>query len=269
MVMCYLDVTLEQLMRNVELQKLQSDVKEHAIVATENPRTTYIRLLVCASSREQLYTQLVRMTMDECIPWMLQHEKHTMLFLSERSCLAELEQRAKQRLTQIQSQLYLLIRDDIGKFMHLDRLMPNWNINGYFYFAAQKVKWMVRTLLQEEYQAIREEREREGFISLLQFCVEVQPSLISYVKLTLDKTSFTVLDGWGNDLQQLYLDALPEEEYRDVQLNDLVLSILMTLLPETIHIYVTEAQLAQHAILLRLLRQVFSDRVEVILLTEL
>ena len=66
-------------------------------------------------------------------------------------------------------------------------------------------------------------------------------------------------------LQQIYLEVLPAEEYADVQMHDLLLSILMTMLPDTIYLFVPEEPLStaeqlQQEKLLQLLRKIFGRR---------
>ena len=125
---------------------------------------------------------------------------------------------------------------------------------------------MVDTIVQDIYQSCKEEQEREEFIALLQFCASAQQSLLDDVYITLAKDRFTMLDVWGNDLQQIYLDALPAEEYMDVQMHDLLLSILMTMLPKTIHLFIVKEQLddeerQKQQNLLQLLQQIFGDKI--------
>ena len=55
--------------------------------------------------------------------------------------------------------------------------------------------------------------------------------MLDYACLTIYHDRFTLTDAWGNDLRQIYLDSLLEEEIDDVSDNDLIMSILITLLP--------------------------------------
>ncbi len=261
----YLDVTAEQLARHSVLQSCVTAQKDDAVEVQP-----YIRVCMQEMSEEQLRQQLAQLIVAESIVWVLQCQRHKYALLKDKRHSALIAQRVRQRVTQMQPQLALLIDYDMAHLYKPNSLgereaIPTWNIDGYLRFSAKKVKWAVETVLQEELQGYQDEQDREEFISLLQFCVAVQPSLLDDVYLTLQANQFTMVDLWGNDLQQIYLDALPKEEYVDVQMHDLILSILMTLLPQTIHLFVnteqmnTEQQIQQKK-LVQLLQQIFPNR---------
>ena len=65
-------------------------------------------------------------------------------------------------------------------------------------------------------------------------------------------------DEWGNDLKQIYLDSLTEEDITGVSDNDLIMSILITLLPRRIYLQI-EPQTGSREFLF-LLQQVFGDQ---------
>ena len=251
----FLDVTAEQLLRCEALQQIAGQQE----ITFQNQTQPYIRLCLQAESQEQLEEQLIQIIAAESVPWVLWQERDTLLFLKEKQYINMLEERVQKRLLQLQPQIATLIQHDLHRLLHADGQIRSWNISGYFYFSAKKLKWMVQTLLQEEYQSLHEEHERREFISLLQFCVAVQPSLVENVYLTIDDEQFILLDAWGNDLQALYLESLPEEEYRNVQMNDLLLSILMTMLPQNIHLFVTKT--AKQETLLHLLQEIFGPKI--------
>ncbi len=261
----YLDVTAEQLARHSVLQSYIT-VREEDATAVH----PYIRVCMHGMSEEQLRQQLTQLIVAESIVWVLQCQRHKYTLLKDKRHSELIVQRVRQRVSQMQPQLALLIDYDLEhlyKSYSLDgsAFIPTWNIDGYLRFSAKKVKWAIETILQEELQGYQDEQDREEFISLLQFCVAVQPSLLDDVYLTLQANQFTMVDLWGNDLQQIYLDALPKEEYADVQMHDLILSILMTMLPQTIHLFVnteqmnTEQQMQQKN-LVQLLQQIFPNR---------
>lgn len=111
-----------------------------------------------------------------------------------------------------------------------------FNIDGYLKFTANKLKLLLQRLLQDEYHRAEQELEQEEFIELLRFFISIQPSVLDYAYLTIYHDRFTLTDAWGNDLRQIYLDSLLEEEIDDVSDNDLIMSILITLLPREIYL---------------------------------
>lgn len=235
----FLDVTAEQLRRNPILRESFSEA---------DLSQPYVRLSLSAETKAQLEQKLVQILIAESVQWVLLHERAGLPFLKDPQDIQVVRMGVTKRLEAMLPQVTLLV----------DRDLERLNLEGYLRFSAKKLKWLVQTLVQEEYAALREEQERQDFISLLQFCVDVQPSLLDHAYLTLTEDSFILLDQWGNDLCQLYLDSLPKEEYQNVERNDLVLSILMTLLPNQIHVSAIEKE--QEAFV-ALLQKIFGERV--------
>ena len=259
----YIDVTAEQLAHNGVLRSYVSQSvskREDCCLGGEK----YCRLSVPSDSHEHTEQLLVQMTVEESIHWVLQKWRHRLSRLSDR---ARFDTLLWERMGEIQLQLELLIQHDMLHVYHCQtgRDLCSWNMEGYLLFSAKKPKWMIETLVQDVYQSCIEEQEREEFIALLQFCASAQQSLLDEVYITLRKDQFTMTDVWGNDLQQIYLEVLPSEEYEDVQMHDLLLSILMTMMPDSIYLFVTEepltaAEQAQQENLIRLLQQIFGKR---------
>lgn len=257
----FLDVTKEQLEHN---EKLQSCI---ALMTPErNTRDKYIRICLQDDSWERLHCTMMQIILEESLHWVLQCNRYRFQTQNMADIML-LRQRLQERMVQIQSQLQGLVYQDITYYCKSEKkvAISSLNLEGYFRFSAKKLKWTIETILQEEYQICKEEWEREEFISLLQFCVAVQPCILDDVYITLGASQFTMVDIWGNDLQQIYLKALPKEEYMDVQMHDLLLSILMTMLPKNIHLFISTEQMKveqqeKQKNLVCLLQKVFADR---------
>ena len=69
---------------------------------------------------------------------------------------------------------------------------------------------------------------------------------------------FTLMDEWGNDLKRIYLESFLEEDIAISSDNDLILSILITLLPQRVVLSVPEPPESRD--FLWLLQQVFGER---------
>lgn len=252
----FLDVTTEQLERNTALQSCNH------FAASSTRRGHYIRIRLQEQSAEQLKQNLIAITIEECVERVLKTKRQ---HLSQADVPFEyLREQMQNRLADLMPQLKLMVDHDIEQFISFDVLepIPSWNIEGYLQFSAKKLKWVVQTVLDELYQAYIEEQERAEFIALLQFCVAAQPSILEDVYLTVYPDRFIMLDIWGNDLQQIYLDALPKEEYANVHMHDLILSILMTMLPQNIHLFIAyDAMHGEQKKLVRLLQQIFAERI--------
>ena len=255
----YVDVTAEQMVHNGVLRSYLSQREERCLGGEK-----YCRLFMQSDSDDHTVQLLVQMTVEESIYWVLQKWRHQLSQLNHRERFDTL---LWERVREIQPQLEILVQHDLLHVYHgqTGRGLCSWNMDGYLLFSAKKTKWMIETLVQDVYQSCIEEQEREDFIALLQFCASAQQSLLDEVYITLRKDQFTMTDVWGNDLQQIYLEVLPAEEYEDVQMHDLLLSILMTMLPDTIYLFVMEdaltmAEQVQQDKLIQLLVQIFGKR---------
>lgn len=259
----YLDVTAEQIAHNHVLRSYirEAEVKQGAEVY-------YTRISLQNFSAEEIKQLLVQVIIEESVHWVLQKKHST--WHKEFTGTAFFYEALQDRVSKIYSQLELLVCRDIDSFCQKETEYAKafWNLEGYLRFAAKKLKWAVETILQEVYQSCKDAREREEFISLLQFCVAIQPSLLDEVYVTMEADRFTMVDNWGNDLQQIYLDTLPKEEYIGAQMHDLLLSILMTMMPKIIHLSIVTAKPSEplereQQNFLQFLTEIFGNRLRI------
>lgn len=139
------------------------------------------------------------------------------------------------------------------------RKSKQFNISGYLFFAAESWKQLMQSFIYEIYLQIEDEIEQEEFVALLQYFVRTQPAILDKVYLILDSDgNFQLKDEIGHNLREEYLEQISEEELGDIGEVDLLLSILVTLLPQKIYLQTEgEGNLPQ----LRLLQQVFGDKI--------
>ena len=144
------------------------------------------------------------------------------------------------------------LRSQIGKNRQI-------NISGYLYFAAERWKQLMQNFIYEIYLRLEEEIEQEEFIALLQYFVRTQVSLLDKVYLNFDsKGNFRLHDELGHNLREEYLQQLSAVELEEIGEIDLLMSILVTLLPQKIYLHLEDdIQLPQ----LELLYRVFGQRV--------
>ena len=255
----YLDVTKEQQKHNRVLQAYLSNMEP---INRENEK--YHRMFIQNNIEDEVERLLIQMTVEESVHWVLERRKQIFKHLWDPDAF---DKKLWERVRYIWPQLELYVAQDIQQFSRRRKPQDigSWNIEGYLLFSAQHLKWAVETIVQDVYQSCIDEQEREEFIRLLQFCAATEQSLLDDVYITLYKDQFVMVDAWGNDLQQIYLETLPAEEYRDVQMHDLLLSILLTMLPKTIHLFVVPETLtitaqSEQQKLLELLQQIFGAR---------
>lgn len=248
----YFDISAGALKRNPEL----TDWLKHGQAQTGVLRQRgYNRLLLQAEKRSELYDLLETVIFQESMHWILQEEGNYYRHLLEPEAYEDFQQQAKRRIERMEPQLRAVIRRD------LERMLPETgclNVSGYLHFSAKRLKRLLQRLLQEEYHRLERELEQEEFVELLRFFISVQPPLLEQAHLTLYSDHFTLTDEWGNDLRQIYLESLLEEEITGVSDNDLIMSILITLLPRTIYLEVEERPKSGEFLVL--LQRVFGEQ---------
>ena len=218
-------------------------------------RQGYDRVQLQAEQAADIYDLMETVTFQESVHWILQEEGRYYRELLDAGDYVVFRQQAKRRMEKLEPQLRLVIRRDIEQMM---RETQTFNIHGYLRFAARKLKRLQKTVLEEEYRRLEEELEQEEFMELLRFFVAVQPPLLEEAHLTIIQTGFTMTDEWGNDLKRIYLESLLEEEITQISDNDLIMSILITLLPQRIFLRLPEPPVNREFLLL--LQQVFGER---------
>lgn len=215
----------------------------------------YDRVELQAEQAADIYDLMETVTFQESVHWILQEEGRYYRELLDAGDYVGFRQQVKRRLEKLEPQMRRVIRQDIEQMMQQTH---TFNIYGYLRFAAGKLKRMLRKVLEEEYRRLEEELEQEEFIELLCFFVAVQPPILEEAHLTIRKNGFTMTDEWGNDLKRIYLESLLEEDITAISDNDLIMSILITLLPQRIILRVSEPLAGGEFLLL--LQQVFGDR---------
>lgn len=183
--------------------------------------------------------------------------------LKYRSILGEdhyllLQKQVTDRIKELKSQLQQIIHSDLKQHL-LDT--NHLNIAGYLQFSAHRLNGMLQDILQEEYRKLEQELEEKEFIELLRFFVAIQQPSIEKAYLTIRGTTFTLTDEWGHDLYQIYLESFLNEEIeeiKDISDNDLLVSILISLLPRVLYISVKELPPSNE--FLGFLQQIFGDQ---------
>ena len=226
----------------------------HAVIGLLR-RYGYDRVWLQAEQDADIYDLMETVTFQESVHWILQEEGRYYRELLEPGEYVMFRQQAKRRMEKLEPQLRLIIRRDIEQMM---KQQHAFNIHGYLRFAAPKLKRIQQRILEEEYHRLEEELEQEDFIELLRFFVAVQPPLLEEAHLTMKNRDFTLKDEWGNDLKRIYAESLMEEEIADISSNDLIMSILITLLPQRIFLRIAEPLESREFLLL--LQQVFGER---------
>ena len=168
----------------------------------------------------------------------------------------EMEKRVEKLQNKEEKLLRNALRHDLWKQILKSK---QFNISGYLYFGADAWKQLMQSFIYEIYLQIEEEIEQEEFIALLQYFVRTQPAILEKVYLLLENNgNFQLKDEFGHNLREEYLTEINEEELGEISEWDLLMSILVTLLPQEIYLQAEDdVDLAQ----LKLLNQVFGQRI--------
>lgn len=248
----YFDIPAGAIERSAELQPWA----QHGDVPIEPRCHGFDRIRLQAEERTELYDIMEHVTFQESLNWVLLEEEKAYRQLLEPNDYVVFRQHVKRRIEKLEPQLRTVIRADLERLLQKN---DRFNVSGYLRFAAPTVKCMIQRVIEEEYHRLEEEREQEEFVELLRFFVSIQPPLLEEAHLTIYHDRFTLTDEWGNDLRQIYMESLLEEEISEISDNDLIMSILITLLPRTIYLCIQEPPQSREFLLL--LQQVFLEQI--------
>ena len=248
----FFDIPAGAFSRNPMLQDWVQD--GYAVIGLLR-RSGYDRVKLLAEQPADIYDLMETVTFQESVHWILQEECRYYRELLEPGDYVVFRQQAKRCMEKLEPQLRLIIRQDIEQRL---KQKNTFNIHGYLRFAAQKLKQMQQKALEKEYERLAEELEQESFIELLRFFVAVQPPIMEEAHLTMTKIGFILTDEWGNDLKRIYLESFREDDIAISSDNDLIMSILITLLPQRVVLCVPEPPESRD--FLWLLQQVFGER---------
>ena len=132
---------------------------------------------------------------------------------------------------------------------------------GYVHFGAVNLKRFYQSLTNRLMRALKQKEEEEAFIRALQLLVRAQVPQIPLARIFLKKDGdFEMYDEAGNDLKREYLRELSLEERNSAGREDLMMSILISVVPAKVVINTGECTDAK----LSILQAVFADRINIV-----
>lgn len=119
-----------------------------------------------------------------------------------------------------------------------------------------ELKFAVDLAMEE----LRNEREYNDFVKLLRYFVDTQPSRIQEVNLRMDPDGlFWLWDGQGINIEEKFLNYYCNDLLIDeISLDDLLVSILITVSPRRIILHDAEQQNSEPV---KMIRNVFGERI--------
>lgn len=137
------------------------------------------------------------------------------------------------------------------------------NINGFIRFRMKELREDIESIIDKVVEKYIVEKEYEEFIRLLRYFVEIQDSKIDEANIYIKPFGvYNIEDDKGEDIFSLFLKELSDSELNivDANIEDIVISGLITNVPKKINIYGYDN--CSNKEFIRTIENVFGDRVE-------
>lgn len=136
------------------------------------------------------------------------------------------------------------------------------NINGFITFRMRELREDIEFIIDKVVEKYMVEKEYSEFIKLLKYFVEIQDSKLELVNIIIDSNGkYLIRDKDGNDMLREFLNELSGEKITDNNLEDLIISGLITNAPKSIYIHGVEN--CTNKEIIDTINNVFTDRVNI------
>lgn len=136
------------------------------------------------------------------------------------------------------------------------------NINGFITFRMRELREDIEFIVDKVVEKYMVEKEYSEFIKLLKYFVEIQDSKVDVVNIIIDSNGkYSIRDKEGNDMLGEFLNELSGEKITENNLEDLIISGLITNAPKIINIHGLEN--CRNKELIDTINNVFTDRVNI------
>lgn len=134
-------------------------------------------------------------------------------------------------------------------------------VEGFITFCMQDYMTEIRFAVEVAIEELRNEKEYNDFVNLLRYFVESQAPKVQEVHLMMGTNgAFYLWDGAGSKIEQDYMDYYLEEMLlEEISIDDVLISILVTIAPQRIVIHQEEALSPKESV--NMIRHVFRDRI--------
>lgn len=139
-------------------------------------------------------------------------------------------------------------------------------VEGFITFYLPEYRQEIRFAVEMAYEEMRNEKEYNEFVRLLRYFVDTQPPRAYEVNLLMDKEhGFSLWDGSGTAIEDSYINGFFDEDIllEDVNLDDILISILITIAPRWIVMHNTGSRAETESVLM--IKEVFKDRIKICL----
>jgi putative sporulation protein YtxC len=112
------------------------------------------------------------------------------------------------------------------------------NIDGFITFRMRKLRGDIEKIIDKVVERYMVEKEYKEFIKLLKYFVEIQECKIEEINIIIENNNYMVRDRYGNDLYyDFFSEIVTEQNKADLNIEDILISGLITSAPKNINIY--------------------------------
>ncbi|WP_163194408.1 putative sporulation protein YtxC [Clostridium thermarum] len=134
------------------------------------------------------------------------------------------------------------------------------NINGFITFRMKELREDIEAIVDKVVERYMVDKEYSEFIKLLKYFVEIQDSKLDTVNIIIDsKGKYQIRDENGKEFLKEFLNELSTEKISENNIEDLIISGLITNAPRKINIH--GAKYCTNKEVLDTINNVFTDRV--------
>jgi len=113
------------------------------------------------------------------------------------------------------------------------------NIEGFITFRMRKLRSDIERIIDKVVERYMVEREYKEFVKLLKYFVEIQECKIEEINIIIEENNnYIVKNGKGKDLYHDFINEIMQEQGNvDLNMEDILISGLITSAPKNINIY--------------------------------
>jgi len=183
------------------------------------------------------------------------------------SSYKNLKQDEKKELSEISKKLLLnkenfliekqYINNQIKSFV-LDKLFIS--VDGFIAFRLKDLSLLIRLVIDKGIEEFTARKEYKEFISILKYFVEIQEPKYRVINLVFEGHDYELYDDMGNKIyKDFFQDIIVEIEKEGISNDDLLVSSLIVLAPESLVVHLDESHRDRDVI--RIITDVFDDRI--------
>lgn len=137
---------------------------------------------------------------------------------------------------------------------------PIISVDGFITFRLKDFSLLIRLVIDKGIEEFTARKEYKEFISILKYFVEIQEPKYSVINLVFEGNEYELYDDSGNKINRdFFEDIVVEIEGEGISNDDLLVSFLIVLAPESLVIHLDESHRERDVI--RIITDVFEDRI--------